>query len=266
MRRTLVFFCVQNAAVIIVLGEKIQRRLRGSKKKRGINTPFTGFLMKKIKWQIFDDHANVSTTFYNWESAWNYLLFSITTKDTRISKSHYEVFTEDALLTRHASVVWIHQPTSACTAHLPACEDVPSQLDLGKVALSDGFEQSVVTDVGLLRLLGASGPNAGPGRACADLLTAISVCCVLQKERRFSGRFSLSVIVHGHLYTVVIKACRCARMFTQYILIKNGVPEGSEKPHPVSPFNESHSHTRNWRIKWMHVTSVTLFRASYLPH
>lgn len=61
MRRTLVFFCVQNAAVIIVLGEKIQRRQRGSE-KRGINTPFTGFLMKKTKWQIFDDHANVSTT------------------------------------------------------------------------------------------------------------------------------------------------------------------------------------------------------------
>lgn len=81
-------------------------------------------------------------------------------------------------------LVCIRRPTSACTAHLSACEDVPSQLDLGKVALSDGFEQSVVAHVRLLRLLGASGSHAGPGRARADLLTAIRVRCVLQKERR----------------------------------------------------------------------------------
>lgn len=56
------------------------------------------------------------------------------------------------------------------------------QLDLGEVALSDGFEQPVVADVGLLRLLGAAGSHAGPDRARADLLTPITVRRVLQKR------------------------------------------------------------------------------------
>lgn len=90
--------------------------------------------------------------------------------------------------------------TCACAAHLSAGEDVPSQLDLGKVALPDGFQQSVVADVGLLRLLGASGPDAGPGRAGADLLAAISVRRVLQRERDVIFRQVVSV--HGHIYAM----------------------------------------------------------------
>lgn len=67
-------------------------------------------------------------------------------------------------------------------AHLSAREDVSGQLDLGEVALSDGLQQAVVADVGLLRLLGAPGSDAGPGRARADLLAAISVRCVLREK------------------------------------------------------------------------------------
>lgn len=64
-------------------------------------------------------------------------------------------------------------------AHLSACENVSSQLDLGKVALSDGLEQPVVAHVRLLRLLGTPGSDASPGGARSDLLTAISVRRVL---------------------------------------------------------------------------------------
>lgn len=66
-----------------------------------------------------------------------------------------------------------------CPAHLSAGEDVSGQFDLGEVALPDGFEQPVVADVRLLLLLGAAGSHAGPARARADLLTAITVRRVL---------------------------------------------------------------------------------------
>lgn len=59
---------------------------------------------------------------------------------------------------------------------------MPGQFDLGEVALADGFEQPVVADVGLLRLLGAAGSHAGPGRARADFLTPITVRRVLWKR------------------------------------------------------------------------------------
>lgn len=59
------------------------------------------------------------------------------------------------------------------------------QFDLGEVALADGFEQPVVADVGLLRLLGAAGSHARPARACADVRTAISVRRVLWKKTLF---------------------------------------------------------------------------------
>lgn len=58
------------------------------------------------------------------------------------------------------------------------------QFDFGEVALADGFEQPVVADVGLLRLLGGAGSDAGPGRACADLLTSITVRRVLWGEEK----------------------------------------------------------------------------------
>lgn len=70
-----------------------------------------------------------------------------------------------------------------CPSHLSAREDVSGQFDLGEVALPDGFEQPVVADVRLLWLLGAAGTHAGPGRARADLLTAIAVRRVLWKEK-----------------------------------------------------------------------------------
>lgn len=72
-----------------------------------------------------------------------------------------------------------------CPSHLSAGEDVPGQFDLGEVALADGLEQSVVADVGLLRLLRAAGSHAGPGRARADLLTPITVRRVLWKRHYF---------------------------------------------------------------------------------
>lgn len=69
-------------------------------------------------------------------------------------------------------------------AYLSACENVSSQLDLGKVALSDGLEESIVAHVRLLRLLRTPGSDAGPGRARADLLTTISVRRVLQERTK----------------------------------------------------------------------------------
>lgn len=68
--------------------------------------------------------------------------------------------------------------------HLSARQDVSSQLDLGEVALPNGFEEPVVADVRLLRLLGASGPDAGPGRARARLLAAVAVRRVLREETK----------------------------------------------------------------------------------
>lgn len=90
----------------------------------------------------------------------------------------------------------MHQCTSVHVAHLSACENVSSQLDLGKVALPDGLEQPVVAHVRLLRLLGAPGPDAGPGGARSDLLAAISVRRVLwNRTGRASDRvFSTSDI------------------------------------------------------------------------
>lgn len=52
---------------------------------------------------------------------------------------------------------------AVCPAHLSACEDVSGQLDLGKVALPNGFKQPVVANMGLLRLIRAAGPYARPG-------------------------------------------------------------------------------------------------------
>lgn len=75
---------------------------------------------------------------------------------------------------------WGRRCTSVHVAHLSACEDVSGQLDLGKVALSDGLEQPVVAHVRLLRLLGAPGSDAGPGGARPDLLPAVSVRRVLR--------------------------------------------------------------------------------------
>lgn len=46
--------------------------------------------------------------------------------------------------------------------HLPACEDVPGQLDFGEVALADGPQQAVVAHMGLLFGAGGDGiPAAG---------------------------------------------------------------------------------------------------------
>lgn len=67
-------------------------------------------------------------------------------------------------------------------SHLSAREDVTRQLDLGKVALSDGFEQPVVANVRLL--VGARGngvPAAGAGAdgPRGDLVAPIGVRGVL---------------------------------------------------------------------------------------
>lgn len=55
------------------------------------------------------------------------------------------------------------------------------QFDLGEVALSDGLEQAVVTDVGLLLLVGPRAPGADTGadRPRGALLTPIAVGRVL---------------------------------------------------------------------------------------
>lgn len=46
--------------------------------------------------------------------------------------------------------------------HLPASEDVPGQLDFGKVALPDGPQEAIVAHVGLLLRTGGDGvPAAG---------------------------------------------------------------------------------------------------------
>lgn len=51
-------------------------------------------------------------------------------------------------------------------SHLFACQDVAGQLDLGKVPLADGLEQTVVTDVRLLVGAGGDGvPAPGAQRA-----------------------------------------------------------------------------------------------------
>ena len=80
-------------------------------------------------------------------------------------------------------------------------------------ALPDGFQQPVVADVGLLRLLGASGSDAGPGRACADLLAAISVRCVLQKDmvvRQFQ-RHVQSWILNGSVLPALMASQKAVR-------------------------------------------------------
>lgn len=106
-----------------------------------------------------------------------------TTEETglRWKRLPFGCFCKTRISKRHR---WVHQCTSVHVAHLSACEDVPSQLDLGKVALSDGLEQPVVAHVRLLRLLGAPGSDAGPGGARSDLLAAISVRRVLWTETR----------------------------------------------------------------------------------
>lgn len=81
-----------------------------------------------------------------------------------------------------------HVSCSQAQTHLSAREDVSGQFDLGEVALPDGFQQPVVADVGLLRLLGAAGSHAGPGRARADLLTSIAVRRVLRGRHVSLGR------------------------------------------------------------------------------
>lgn len=58
---------------------------------------------------------------------------------------------------------------------------MPGQFHFGEVALPDGFEQAVVSNVGRLRLIGAAGPNAGPAGACAELGPAVAVRGVLQR-------------------------------------------------------------------------------------
>lgn len=125
---------------------------------------------------------------------------------------------------------WVHQCTSVHVAHLSACENVSSQLDLGKVALSDGLEQPVVAHVRLLRLLGTPGSDASPGRARSDLLTAISVRRVLwNKTRRISDEFSppltLQLCLYSHAFNQNMDVCMlCFCMFTLPALINTWHP------------------------------------------
>lgn len=66
---------------------------------------------------------------------------------------------------------WAPHPAHPPT-HLPAGEDVPGQLDFGKVAFPNGSQQAVVAHVGLLLGTGGDGVSAagtqgaaGPGRS-----------------------------------------------------------------------------------------------------
>lgn len=96
-------------------------------------------------------------------------------------------------------------------AHLSACENVSSQLDLGKVALPDGLEQPVVAHVRLLRLLGAPGPDAGPGGARSDLLAAISVRRVLwNRTGRTSDKCSPPLASQPRLHGRACGAFACS--------------------------------------------------------
>lgn len=59
-----------------------------------------------------------------------------------------------------------HHPSPLPPSHLPARQDVAGQLDLGKVSLADGLEQTVVADVRLLVGTGGDGvPAPGTQRA-----------------------------------------------------------------------------------------------------
>jgi len=66
--------------------------------------------------------------------------------------------------------------------HLSAGGDVPGQFDFGEVALADCFEEPVVADMRLLRLIGAAGSHASPARARAELRAAVTVRRMLQRE------------------------------------------------------------------------------------
>lgn len=119
----------------------------------------------------------------------------------------------------------MHPCTSVHVAHLSACENVPGQLDLGKVALSDGLEQPVVAHVRLLRLLGAPGPDASPGGARSDLLAAISVRRVLRNKTgrtldTSSPPLTLQPRLYSRAFNQNMEVCMlCFCMFTLPALI-----------------------------------------------
>lgn len=97
------------------------------------------------------------------------------------SAFRWAAFAKPGYQKRHG---WVRPCTSVHAAHLSARENVPRQLNLGKVALSDGLEQPVVAHVRLLRLLGTPGSDASPGGARSGLLAAISVRRVLWNKTR----------------------------------------------------------------------------------